>query len=123
MMREQGVRQKPRAGRNTVNKYEAMIIFPDDHKEEQIENALDVISREVEKLKGTVEGATRLGRKPFAREIKKETNGQYAVIRFEMDGSSVASLRNALKFSEDIFRIEIYRAVEAAPAAAAADAE
>lgn len=96
----------------TLNKYEAMFIFPDAFSEEQLDNAVDNVKSEIEKVQGVIESATRLGRRPFAREMAKTHAGQYVVINFQLGGKDVESLKSNLRFNEDIFRMQIFRVEE-----------
>lgn len=101
-----------------MNKYEAMIIFPESLKEEALEGALDKVTAEIEKLGGRVEAKTRLGRRVFARPLDKHTAGQYMVVTFQLEGGKVDALRARLKLNEDIFRFQIVRVPEKAQAVA-----
>ncbi|MCS6770554.1 MAG: 30S ribosomal protein S6 [Kiritimatiellae bacterium] len=101
-----------------MNRYEAMIIFPESFNDEALESALEKVSAEVEKLGGKVESKTRLGRRAFARPLKKHNAGQYMVVTFRLDGSKVDTLRMRFKLNEEIFRFQIIRIPEAAGAAA-----
>ncbi len=103
-----------------MNKYEAMIIFPESMKDEQLDVALEKVAGEIEKQGGKVENKTRLGRRAFARLMKKHAAGQYAVLGFRVDGSKIAPLQARFKLNEEIFRVQIVRATEAPPAEAAA---
>lgn len=96
-----------------MNKYEAMIIYPESLKDEALEAAFEKVAGEIEKLGGTVENKTRLGRRSFARPLKKHTGGQYAVIGFFLDGAKVAALQARFRLNEEIFRVQIVRATEA----------
>lgn len=96
-----------------MNKYEAMIIFPESMKEEMLDGALEKVAGEVEKLGGRVENKTRMGRRVFARLLKKHAGGQYAVLGFFLDGSKIAPLQARFKLNEDIFRVQVVRAAEA----------
>lgn len=104
-----------------MNKYEAMFIFPDAFSEEQLDNAVDKVKSEIEKVGGTIQSAIRLGRRTFAREMAKTQAGQYVVITFELVSKEVESLKSNLRFNEDIFRMQIFR-VEDKPANVAAAA-
>lgn len=104
-----------------MNKYEGMFIFPDDFNEERLDEAVDKVKAEIEKAGGTVDAATKLGRRPFARALHKKNGGIYYVVTFDMTGEQLAGLRSRLKFSEEIFRAEFYRADK--PVAAPAEAE
>ncbi|HMP89176.1 MAG TPA: 30S ribosomal protein S6 [Kiritimatiellia bacterium] len=92
-----------------MNKYEAMFIFPDAFSEDQLDNAVNNIKGEIEKVGGAVESATRLGRRTFAREMDKTQAGQYVVITFKLDGRQIESLKGNLRFNEEIFRMQIFR--------------
>lgn len=102
-----------------MSKYEAMIIFPESMKDEELDAAFEAVAVEIEKLGGTVENKTRMGRRLFARPLKKHAAGQYAVLGFLLDGAKIAPLRARLKLNEEVFRVQIVRAVEA-PAESAA---
>lgn len=95
-----------------MNKYEAMFIFPDAFSEDQLDNAVTNIKGEVEKVGGQIESAIRLGRRSFAREMAKTQAGQYVVLTFALDGKQVESLKSNLRFNEEIFRMQIFRAPE-----------
>jgi small subunit ribosomal protein S6 len=110
-----------------VNKYEAMMIFPEAFKDEALEEVMNRVKAEIEKIGGVVQNMTRLGRKPFARQLHKQQGGQYSVVGFAIDGDKIPSLHARFKLDEDIFRVQIVRAPElkavpAAPAAPAAKA-
>lgn len=101
-----------------MNKYEAMIIFPESLKEETLDEALDRVAAEIEKSGGKVDSKTRLGRRAFARPMKKEVSGHYMVIGFRLDGGKLTALQGRFKLNEEIFRVQIVRAEEAAAATA-----
>jgi len=106
-----------------LNKYEAMFIFPDAFSEDQLDAAVNNIKGEIEKVGGTVESATRLGRRTFAREMDKTQAGQYVVITLNLSGTQVESLKGNLRFNDDIFRMQIFRVDEKKAAANAAAVE
>jgi len=91
-----------------------MFIFPDAFSEEQLENAVGNIKGEIEKVGGVIQSATRMGRRTFAREMAKTQAGQYVVITFSLATKDVESLKSNLRFNEDIFRMQIFRASETA---------
>ena len=98
-----------------MNKYEAMFIFPDAFSDEQLDGAISKIRAEIEKVGGKVESAIRLGRRNFARELQKTQAGQYAVISFELAPDRIDALKGNLRFNDEIFRMQIFRAPEAQP--------
>ncbi len=98
-----------------MNKYEAMIIFPDALKDEALEAALEKVEAEIEKSGGKVESKTRMGRRQFARPMDKQNSGQYMVVNFKLDGGKLGPLQARFKLNEEIFRIQIVRASEIIP--------
>jgi ribosomal protein S6 len=90
-----------------VKTYEGTIIFPSSLMDEQINQSLDKVKSEIEKLKGAVKQVITLGRRNFARRMKKQDNGQYICLRFELPPGNMEALRVRLKMNEDITRIQI----------------
>jgi len=99
-----------------VNRYEAMVILPESLTEDEIEQGLERLSKAIKDLGGSGGKASRMGRKTFARPMKKQTSGEYALLRFELDGEKISDLQQALKLDEAIFRIQFTRLPEAATA-------
>jgi len=99
-----------------VNRYEAMVILPESLTEDEIEQGLDTLTAAVKKLGGEAGKASRMGRKTFARPMDKQTVGEYALLRFELDGEKVDAFLDSLKRDERIFRIQITRLPETASA-------
>lgn len=94
-----------------MNKYEAMLIFPDSFKDDMLDGALGRAKGEIERCGGKVQSTTRLGRRQFARNLDKQQAGQYFVVNFEMEGGGITSLMARFKLDEEIFRVQIVRAV------------
>jgi len=103
-----------------LNKYEAMVIFPEILKDAQLEEALGNVRGEIKKLGGEVESTTRLGRRAFARRMKKQDAGHYVIVTFKLGQDQVPPLLARLKLNEQVFRIQIVRASERPAAAAVA---
>lgn len=99
-----------------MNRYEAMVILPESLTEDEIEQALDNLSATIKKMGGEGGKASRMGRKTFARPMDKQTVGEYALLRFELDGAKVDGLLKTLKLDETIFRIQVTRLPEPANA-------
>jgi ribosomal protein S6 len=102
-----------------LNRYEAMVILPESLIEEEIEKGLSTLVATIKNLGGTAAGKpARMGRKTFARPLGKQTVGEYALLRFELDGQKVDQLTRDLKRVDAIFRIQISRLPDVVPAAA-----
>lgn len=100
-----------------MNKYEAMIIFPESLREEALDAALDKVVAEIEKSGGKVDARTRLGRRAFARKMDKQAAGQYMVVTFRLEGGKLTALQGRFKLNEEIFRVQVVRVEEVAVAA------
>ena len=90
--------------------YEAMFIFPDRFQEEDLEGVLKNVRGEVEALGGQVLSSTRLGRRQFARPMKKSEHGHYAVVTFTIDAAHLPALHARYKLNEEVLRVQIVRA-------------
>jgi len=95
-----------------LNRYEGMFIFAADVGADDVDAALEEVTNEIKKLEGEVESATRLGKKSFARPLKKQEAGQYAVVHFRFDGKRLDALRARYKLNEKVLRTQIVRLQE-----------
>ena len=104
-----------------MNKYEAMFIFQESLKD--VEAALEKVRGEIKKHGGEVESATRLGKRMFARKMKKQDAGQYVIVTFRAPTDQAKTLMTRFKMNEEIFRAQIIRAPAVVAAGVGADAE
>jgi len=89
--------------------YEGLFIFPETLDEEQLDQAIDAVKVELEKLDGSLESTTRLGKRSFARPMKKKKAGIYAIIMFRLDGTQIPALKRRLKLSTNVFRAQFVK--------------
>ncbi len=96
--------------------YEGLFIFPESLDEEGLDQAIARVKEELEKLGGAIESTTRMGKKMFARPLKKQKAGLYVVMMFNLEGSKVDAFKARLKLSTNVFRHQFVEAsgVEAA---------
>ncbi len=106
-----------------MNKYEALVILPESLKDTMLEESLGRVKTEIKKLGGDVESATRLGKRAFARKMKKQDAGHYVILSFSLPGDQIRPLQARLKLDEDVFRIQVVKAPARPPAAAATGGE
>ena len=99
-------------GRESLKTYEAIFIFSNSIKEDALQKIIEQIKGEITKLKGVIKESKILGRRQFARMMKKEDSGQYARVDFDLDPSSVAPLLARFKLNESIFRLQLVAADE-----------
>lgn len=89
--------------------YEGLFIFPETLDEEQLDQAIDAVKAEIERVGGSFEGSTRLGKRTFARPMKKKKAGIYTIIMFSMDGESIPALKRRLKLGTNVFRAQFVK--------------
>ncbi len=89
--------------------YEGLFIFPETLDEEQLDQAIDAVKGELEKLDGSLESSTRLGKRSFARPMKKKKAGIYAIIMFRIDGAQIPALKHRLKLGTNVFRAQFVK--------------
>jgi len=100
-----------------LNRYEGMLIFPESIADDALDEAVGRAKAEIEKLGGTISGATRMGRREFARPMAKQRGGHYVVIRFELDGGRLPRLTERYTLAGEVFRAQFTCAAEDAPIA------
>jgi ribosomal protein S6 len=89
-----------------------MFIFTDAVKTDDVDAAITAVREEIEKLGGEVEYNTRLGKRTFARPLRKQDAGQYAVVTFAFDGARIAELRSRYKLMEQVLRVQFMKLQE-----------
>lgn len=87
--------------------YDATLIFPNSLKDEELTKALDRVKEEVTRLSGEVLSAKIVGRRQFARPMKKRESGQYAKMSIKLGPQNVSGLTARLKLNGDVFRAQI----------------
>jgi ribosomal protein S6 len=97
--------------------FEGLYIFPEGFTDEELTTSIDQVKGEIKKLGGNVLSTMNLGRRMFAREMKKQTAGMYVIIDMEIDGLKVDALKLRLKLGTNVFRAQ-YIKKEAATAEA-----
>jgi ribosomal protein S6 len=94
-----------------------MVILPESLTEDEIEAGLTRLTEALKAAGGEAAGKpSRMGRKTFARPMKKQTVGEYALLRFSMAGDKVADFLKSLEYEDAIFRIQVTRLPEEATA-------
>jgi ribosomal protein S6 len=90
--------------------YEGLFIFPETLDEEGLDQAIARVKEELEKLGGAIESTTRMGKKNFARPLKKQKAGLYVVMMFNLEGSNVDAFKARLKLTTNVFRHQFVEA-------------
>jgi len=90
-----------------VRKYDGLYIFVGAAKDETLDKTVEKMRNEITRLSGTIIGAEVLGKRSFARPMRKRDHGTYVRIRFELDPASLATLRDRYHLIEDLFRVQL----------------
>jgi len=87
--------------------YEGLFVFPEQLQDQEIEEARGTVVADLERCGAKVLGSRKLGRRTFARPIKKMRAGVYVRMVFDMDGQNIDALRGRLKLNETLVRAQI----------------
>ena len=87
-------------------KYEALVIFSANVREDGLEAAIERFAAELKALGAEIESTEALGRRPFARTLAKRDAGLFANVRFDAEPDAIAKMRERFRLYEDTFRIQ-----------------
>jgi small subunit ribosomal protein S6 len=87
--------------------YEVMLILPAEADEKVVTTAVDRITKAIEPSGGSVLGIDRWGRRRFAFEVDRQTEGYYAVVAFDAEPETVAPLERALTLADEVMRAKV----------------
>jgi len=107
-----------------MHQYELMVILDPSIDERTVAPSLDKFLNVIRNDGGTVDKVDIWGRRRLAYEIKKKSEGIYAVVDFTAEPATTKELDRQLNLSEAVMRTKVLRAEEAiAQVAAAAKAQ
>ncbi len=84
-----------------------MLILPAEADDTVVAAAVDRIVKALEPSGGTVGNVDKWGRRRFAYELDKQTEGFYVVARFTAEPSVIADLERALHLADEIVRAKV----------------
>ena len=90
-----------------MKKYDGLYIFAGQAKDDVLEGQIAKAIAEVTRLGGNVLTQEVLGKRAFARPMRKRESGVYVMVRFELDPSKVKELVNRYRLVEEVFRVQI----------------
>lgn len=93
-----------------MNTYQGLFIFPVSLDEQSLEKAVDRVCEDIVKLGGQVDGRRVIGRRSFARPMKKQDSGYYARITFSADPAAASAFLARCKLNDTLFRVQIVKA-------------
>jgi len=91
-----------------------MLILPAEADESVVSAALDRITRVVSDAGGAVGTVDRWGRRRFAFEIDRQTEGYYVVAEFTAEPGVIAELERTLHLADEVLRFKVVVRGEAA---------
>ncbi|WBU37254.1 30S ribosomal protein S6 [Homoserinibacter sp. YIM 151385] len=106
-----------------THQYELMVILDPEIDERTVAPSLDKFLGVIRNDGGTIENVDIWGRRRMAYEIKKKSEGIYAVVNFTATSAATNELDRQLKLSEAVLRTKVLRAEEAVARLAAHEAE
>lgn len=92
-----------------MRKYELMLILDPEIDERSVNTTVEKLTKVVPAQGGTVDNVDVWGRRRFAYEINKKSEGFYVVIDLNADPETVKELDRQLGLNESVVRTKILR--------------
>ena len=96
-----------------MKKYELMTVFKPNLDAEEVDKAIESLSKVVGDLKGKVESTDKTGRKKLAYDIQNFRDGFFVNFVLSLPEESVAEFRRQLRLSDNILRTMFLEASKA----------
>jgi ribosomal protein S6 len=91
----------------TLKTYDSMFIFEETLRDEALDQVLDNVNGEIKRVGGEITASRILGRRTFARPMKKRESGVYVRLILSLPSDQIATLRHRLAIREDVVRAQI----------------
>jgi small subunit ribosomal protein S6 len=92
-----------------MREYEVMVIFDPDTEERTVQPTLEKHLTVITKGGGTVDNLDIWGRRRLAYEIRKKSEGIYAVINLTAEPQDIKELDRQFTINESIMRTKVIR--------------
>ena len=92
--------------------YELMVILDGDLEENNVEGSVRRVQDQIKAKGGDVRRTDRWGKRRFAYEINKKTEGYYFLIEF-VGGEGLAELEHQFRLADDLVRHKLLRLPDA----------
>jgi small subunit ribosomal protein S6 len=87
--------------------YEIMLILPAEADESVVSTATERIAKVIGEAGGKLGKMDRWGRRRFAYEIDKQSEGYYVVAQFTADPEAITELDRTLQLADEIVRFKV----------------
>mgnify|MGYP001169374473 FL=1 len=87
-----------------IRKYEIVFISNPEITDQEIEDLVKIVSKEINDLNGTIVKTDIWGLKKLSYPIKKFKEGHYILIEFDILPSSISRLNKTVESNETIIR-------------------
>ncbi len=84
--------------------YELVLIISPEVAEEEVPNTLEKVNEVITSRGGAVVDTNHWGRRKLAYPIKRFTEGNYVLTRFQLEPELVREVEETLKVSEEVLR-------------------
>jgi small subunit ribosomal protein S6 len=84
-----------------------MLILSAEADEKVVGTAVERITKAIEPSGGSVGGIDRWGRRRFAFEVDRQTEGYYVVVAFDSEPETIAPLERALTLADEVMRAKV----------------
>ncbi|HEV8682668.1 MAG TPA: 30S ribosomal protein S6 [Actinomycetota bacterium] len=92
-----------------MREYELMLIVDPDVDETALTGVVDRVSGIITGRGGEVKNVDRWGRRRLTFEIKRRTEGQYVVMRFQAEPETVEQLERSLHLADEVIRHKVVK--------------
>ena len=89
--------------------YELMLILDNETEERTLADTVDKLMKVVPAENGTVDNVDIWGRRRFAYDIQKKSEGFYVVVDFHTEPATTKELDRQLGLNESVLRTKILR--------------
>lgn len=91
------------------NDYELALVLSGTLSDEKQKKILEDVKKVVTSAKGKIKECKLLGKKKFSYPIKKEKEGFYHILTFNLEGKETSQLSNKIQLNENVLRYLIIR--------------
>ena len=87
-----------------TNHYELLYLVAASYSEEELNPIKTTIVDLISKYEGKITFEDNFGKKKLAYPVKKNTQGYYLIVEFDIDGEKLKDLNNEIKLTNEILR-------------------